>query len=110
MLSRILRWKSREIRLWRVCRLRRRQRCLCDRLHSLQQAIKELELGAASDEDGSIQYLLARLYRKSGDIKAAQNALDRMKAIREKRRERGYKFVQDPELSAMESSDQPSAP
>lgn len=76
-----------------------------------QQAIKELELGVASDEDGSIQYLLARLYRSLGDIKSAQIALDRMKAIKDKRRERGYKFVQDPELSAIESSsDQPSAP
>lgn len=76
-----------------------------------QQAIKELELGASSDEDGSIQYLLSRLYRQSGDARKAQIALDSMKAIREKRRERGYKFVQDPELSAMESpSGQPSAP
>jgi tetratricopeptide (TPR) repeat protein len=76
-----------------------------------QQAIKELELGASSDEDGSIQYLLARLYRTLGNTKQAQVALDRMKAIKEKRRERGYKFVEDPELSAMESpSGQPSAP
>lgn len=75
-----------------------------------QQAIKELELGASSDEDGSIQYLLSRLYRQLGDTRQAQIALDRMKAIKEKRRERGYKFVQDPELSAMESPGQPSAP
>ena len=76
-----------------------------------QQAIKELELGASSDEDGSIQYLLSRLYRQLGETRQAQIALDRMKAIKEKRRERGYKFVQDPELSAMESSSaQPSAP
>ena len=76
-----------------------------------QQAIKELELGVASDEDGSIQYLLSRLYRNLGDIKSAQIALDRMKAIKDKRREHGYKFVQDPELSAIESSsDEPSVP
>ena len=75
------------------------------------QAIKELELGASSDDDGSIQYLLSRLYRQLGDTKQAKVALDRMKAIRDKRRERGYKFVQDPELSAMEpQSGQPSAP
>jgi tetratricopeptide (TPR) repeat protein len=76
-----------------------------------QQAIKELEFGASSDEDGSMQYLLSRLYRQLGDTKQAAVALERMKAIREKRREHGYKFVQDPELSAMESpSGQPSAP
>jgi len=76
-----------------------------------QQAIKELELGASSDEDGSIQYLLSRLYRQVGGTRQAQVALDRMKAIREKRRERGYKLVQDPELSSLESpSGQPSAP
>lgn len=76
-----------------------------------EQAIKELELGASSDDDGSVQYLLARLYRKLGDTRQAQLALDRMKAIREKRREHGYKFVEDPELSAMESpSGRPSAP
>jgi tetratricopeptide (TPR) repeat protein len=76
-----------------------------------QQAIKELKLGASSDEDGSIQYLLSRLYRKLGDTKQAQIALDRMKTIKDKRRERGYKLVEDPELSAMESpSGQPSAP
>lgn len=76
-----------------------------------QQAVKELELGISTDEDGSIQYLLSRLYRQLGDTKQAQLALDRMKSIREKRRERGYKLVEDPELSAMESpSGQPSAP
>lgn len=76
-----------------------------------QQAIKELELGTSSDEDGSVQYLLSRLYRQLGDTKSAQIALERMKATKEKRRERGYKFVEDPELSAMEShSGQPSAP
>jgi tetratricopeptide (TPR) repeat protein len=75
-----------------------------------QQAIKELELGVPSDDDGSVQYLLSRVYRQLGDIKSAQVALDRMKIIRDKRREHGFKFVQDPELSAMESSGDPSAP
>ncbi len=75
-----------------------------------QQAIKELELGVASDDDGSVQYLLSRIYRQLGDIKSAQVALDRMKTIRDKRRDRGFKFVQDPELSALESSGEPSAP
>lgn len=75
-----------------------------------RQAIKELELGASSDDDGSIQYLLSRLYRQLGDTKSAQIALEHMKAIKERRRERGYKLVQDPELSSLEPSGQPSAP
>ena len=75
-----------------------------------QQAVKELELGAPSDDDGSVQYLLSRLYRQLGDIASAQVALTRMKTIRDKRREHGFKFVQDPELSALESPGKPSAP
>jgi tetratricopeptide (TPR) repeat protein len=67
------------------------------------EAIQQLKLGASSDEDGSIQYLLARLYRKQGDIKDADAALDRMKAIKAQRRERGYKLIEDPELSSLQS-------
>ena len=67
------------------------------------EAIQELKLGVSSDDDGSIQYLLARLYRKRGDIKDADAALDRMKTIKAQRRERGYKLIEDPELSALES-------
>jgi predicted Zn-dependent protease len=68
-----------------------------------QAAIDQLKLGASSDKDGSIQYLLARLYRKLGDTKDASQALDRMKAIKQQRQERGYKAVEDPDLSALES-------
>lgn len=76
-----------------------------------KQAIKEFELGASSDEDGSIQYLLSRLYRQLGDTKQAQVALDRMKAIKSQRRERGYKLIEDPDLSSLElHSDLPMSP
>lgn len=68
-----------------------------------REAIAELKLGASSDEDGSIHYLLARLYRKLGDTKAAEEALDRTKEIKDQRRERGYKLVEDPDLSSIES-------
>ena len=71
-----------------------------------EEAIKELNLGASSDEDGSIQYLLAHLYRKQGDIKDADAALKRMKIIKARRRERGYKLIEDPELSSLESQPQ----
>ena len=69
-----------------------------------QEAIYQLKLGASSDEDGSIQYLLSRLYRTLGDSKHAAEALDRMKVIKQQRRDRGVKRVEDPELSAIDSS------
>jgi tetratricopeptide (TPR) repeat protein len=69
-----------------------------------QQAIEQLKLGASSDVDGSVQYLLARLYRQVGDTKDANESLNRMKAIKQQREARGYKEVQDPDLSPLESS------
>jgi tetratricopeptide (TPR) repeat protein len=66
------------------------------------EAIEQLKLGASSDEDGSLQYLLARLYRKLGDTKDASAALDRMKIIKQQRNERGVKRVEDPDLSSLE--------
>lgn len=68
----------------------------------MQEAIEQLKLGAASDEDGSVQYLLARLYRKAGDTKDASEALDRMKTIKQQREARGYKRGEDPDLSPIE--------
>jgi tetratricopeptide (TPR) repeat protein len=69
-----------------------------------QQAIEQLKLGASSDGDGSVQYLLARLYHQIGDTRDANDALNRMKEIKQKREARGYKEVQDPDLSPLESS------
>ncbi len=69
-----------------------------------EQAIEELKLGESSDADGSVQYLLARLYRQIGDNKDANDALNRMKEIKQQRQARGYKQVQDPDLSPLESS------
>ena len=76
-----------------------------------EQAIEQLKLGASSDADGSVQYLLARLYRQIGDTKDATDALNRMKTIKEQREARGVKRIQDPDLSPLEqSSAQASAP
>lgn len=72
------------------------------------EAIQELKLAESRDEDGSIHYLLARLYRKQGDVKDANAALDRMRAIKSQRQQRGYKLIEDPELSPIES--QPEKP
>jgi tetratricopeptide (TPR) repeat protein len=74
-----------------------------------QEAIEQLKMGVSSDEDGAIQYLLARLYRKMGDNQSAAQALAQMQTIKEQRRARGVKQVQDPDLSALESSPVPSS-
>jgi len=67
------------------------------------EAISQLKMGESSDETGSIHYLLARLYRQVGDTKDAAAALDQVKTIRQHRRERGVKTVEDPDLSSLES-------
>jgi tetratricopeptide (TPR) repeat protein len=75
------------------------------------EAISQLKMGESSDETGSIHYLLARLYRQVGDTKDAAAALDQVKTIRQQRRERGVKTVEDPDLSSLESPPgQASAP
>jgi predicted Zn-dependent protease len=66
-------------------------------------AIEQLKMSVSSDEDGSIHYLLAHLYRKVGDAKSALEALEQMKTIKDQRRERGFKAIQDPDLTALES-------
>lgn len=74
-------------------------------------AIQELNLGASSDEDGSLHYLLARLYRKEGDVKDSQAALEQLVAIKQQRATRGVKRVEDPDLSPIErTSDRASVP
>ena len=67
-----------------------------------REAIDELKLGASSDEDGSVQYLLFQLYRKLDDTRDAQVALARMQTIKQQREARGVKHVEDPDLSPIE--------
>lgn len=69
-----------------------------------KEAIAELNLGASSDEDGSVQYLLFQLYRQTGDVKDAQAALARMETIKRQREARGVKRVEDPDLSPIEQA------
>ena len=59
-------------------------------------------MGESSDEDGSIHYLLARLYRQIGDTKSASAALEQVKTIKQQRHDR-VKTVEDPELSSVEA-------
>ncbi|MGC2163478.1 MAG: tetratricopeptide repeat protein [Silvibacterium sp.] len=60
-----------------------------------QDAIRELKLGAGSDQDGSVHYHLARLYSKIGDSSDAAAAIQQMKVIQQKRREGAVVAVQD---------------
>ena len=50
-----------------------------------KEAIKELTLGLASDQDGSVYYQLARLYESSGDANAAAAMFEKSKQLRDKR-------------------------
>ena len=47
-----------------------------------KEALQELTQGLASDEDGSVHYQLARLYKEAGDLKAADAAFEKSKQIR----------------------------
>ena len=60
-----------------------------------QDAIRELKLGADSDQDGTVHYHLARLYSKIGDQADAAEAIQQMKIIQQKRREGAVIAVQD---------------
>jgi tetratricopeptide (TPR) repeat protein len=61
-----------------------------------QEATVQLQMGVASDEDGSVYYRLARLYNKVGNKAAAEVALAHVKALEEKRREGAVIAIQDP--------------
>lgn len=67
-----------------------------------QQAIDEFKLGLPSDQDGSLHYQLARLYRKTGDTKAAAIAIDQMKAIQQQFRHGAVIALQDSHPSNLE--------
>lgn len=69
-----------------------------------EDAIEQLKLGISSDEDGTVQYLLARMYRKLGETQDANKAIEQMKVIKQQREARGVKRVEDPDLSQLEPS------
>jgi tetratricopeptide (TPR) repeat protein len=68
-----------------------------------REAIEQLKMGLPSDDTGSVHYLLGRLYREVGDLKDASVAIEQFKTIRQQRRDRGIKRVEDPDLSSLES-------
>jgi predicted Zn-dependent protease len=47
------------------------------------EALAQFEQGTAGDEDGSIHYQMARLYQKMGNAKAAAEAMQTSKRLRE---------------------------
>lgn len=49
-----------------------------------QDAISQLQMGLAGDEDGSAYYRLARIYSRMGNKAAADAAIEHVKAIQEK--------------------------
>jgi tetratricopeptide (TPR) repeat protein len=64
-----------------------------------QEAISELKLGEMSDEDGSVHYQLARLYRQTGDNKSAAEAIEKTKAIKQQRRLQRPIAIEDPDFA-----------
>jgi tetratricopeptide (TPR) repeat protein len=52
-----------------------------------QDAIAQLEMGLGADQDGGTYYRLARLYRKTGDTKKADEAMQQVKALEQQRRQ-----------------------
>ena len=51
----------------------------------IPEALSEFKLGMNSDEDGSIHFQMARLYQKTGDKKAAAEAFQVSRQLREKK-------------------------
>jgi predicted Zn-dependent protease len=49
----------------------------------IPEALAEFKQGTTGDEDGSIHYQMARLYQKTGNTKAAAEAIQTSKRLRE---------------------------
>lgn len=69
-----------------------------------QDAINQYRQSLPSDEDGSLHYQLARLYRQIGDSKDASDALDQMRIIKDQRSKRGMRVVDESDLSTLEGT------
>jgi tetratricopeptide (TPR) repeat protein len=60
-----------------------------------EDAIAQLELGRPADGDGSIYYKLARMYRKAGDTKKADAAMQQVKLLEQQRRKGAVTALED---------------
>jgi tetratricopeptide (TPR) repeat protein len=70
-------------------------------------AIREMEMASRNDEDGTVHYKLARLYRKIGDINRATTAMQESKKLHDEHRFRAtIPIVNDPLQVRTEPPDQ----
>jgi tetratricopeptide (TPR) repeat protein len=60
-----------------------------------EDAIAQLEMGRPADGDGSIHYRLARMYRKAGDLKKADAAMQQVKLLEQQRQKGAVTALED---------------
>jgi tetratricopeptide (TPR) repeat protein len=60
-----------------------------------QDAIAQLEMGLAADRDGGTYYKLARMYRKTGDTRKADAAMQQVKLLEQQRRKGAVLALED---------------
>jgi tetratricopeptide (TPR) repeat protein len=70
-------------------------------------AITQLEMGLPADQDGSTYYKLARMYRKAGELKKADAAMQQVKVMEQQRRKRAVTALED---SSQPAGDDPPKP
>jgi tetratricopeptide (TPR) repeat protein len=64
------------------------------------EAIAQLEMGLPADQDGGTYYKLARMYRKTGDTRKADEAMQQVKALERQRRQGAVTALEDSRPSA----------
>jgi predicted Zn-dependent protease len=72
-----------------------------------QDAIAQLEMGLPADQDGGTYYKLARMYRKTGDTKKADEAMQQVKALEQQRRQGAVTALQDSSTSVADDPPKP---
>ncbi len=60
-----------------------------------EDAIAQLQMGVAADRDGSTYYKLARMYRKAGETRKADAAMQQVKALEQQRQKGAVTALQD---------------
>jgi predicted Zn-dependent protease len=58
------------------------------------KAIQELQLALPDDQDGSLHYQIAMLYKQAGDANAARESLKESESLRTKRENRAQETMQ----------------
>jgi hypothetical protein len=60
-----------------------------------EDAIAQLQMGLAADRDGGTYYKLARMYRKAGDTRKADAAMQQVKGLEQQRQKGAVTALQD---------------